>query len=107
MDCLVAMLLAMTTIELRIRLDQPTLGNQRADLDLAKPSRAQNLPTMFTQSRRMLPDRGRGPAPCRRRTRNTQCAFGRVLHCMKQSNGCQMRVVDQAVEVVQRRMRNV
>src|SRR5260221_11598052 len=84
--------------QLRFQLDQPTLGNQRADLILRKSSFAQNLAAMLPQSRRVLSDRRRGLAPSRGGAGDAQCAFGRVLHRMKQSDRCKMRVVDQTVE---------
>src|SRR5882672_8370565 len=107
MDCFVAALLAMTARGLRIRLDQSTFGNQRPNLVFRKSRLPQNLPAMLTESWRMLPDRRRGLAPARGGARNPQRAFGRVLDRMKQTDRGEMRIVDQAVEVVQRRMRNV
>ena len=94
----------MTMRELRIRLDQSALGNQPADLILRKSSFAQNLAALFAEARRVLSDRRRRLAPGCGGAGDTQGAFGRMLDRMKQANRGEMRVVDQAVEVVQRRM---
>ena len=72
-----------------------------------KPRFPQNLSAMFAESRRVLPDRGWRLAPGRGGAGDAQGAFGRVLDRMKQSDRGEMRVVDQAVEVVHRRMRDV
>ena len=80
------------------------LGDERLDVAARKAGFAKNFLTVFAETRRILPDRRRRFAPGCCRTGDAQRAFGRMFDGLKQSNRGEMRIVDQAVEVVQRRM---
>src|SRR5258707_5559895 len=77
--------------QLRFQLDQPTLGNQRADLILRKSSFAQNLAAMLPQSRRVLSDRRRGLAPSRGGGGGAQGALRRGVPPIKATDPLKIR----------------
>src|SRR5262245_23099336 len=95
------------SLRFRLRIDQRALGGEGADFILGKSGLAQEFPAVLAHSGRMMPDRRWRLAPCRSGTGKAQRAFRRMLDRLDKADGGEMRIVDQAVEIVQRRVRDV